>query len=111
MRQARLDTAPRPNRPRRRADRAPNSDVPTHRERAHRVLGHEDDHEVGDVRADLEAPAEAARGDAGGRGPGAVGEAGDDEARAGFAGEDESGFEDLEDGETCVCSGSGRYVG
>lgn len=80
MCQARLDTTTRPNRPRGGADRAPNSHIPTHRERAHCVLGHENDHEVSDVGTDLEAPAKAPRGDAGGRRPGAVGEAGDDEA-------------------------------
>lgn len=99
MCQARLDTPPRPNRPRSCADIAPDRDVATHRERAHGVLRVEHDHKVGDVRPNLEAPSETPCGDARGGGPGAVGEAGDDEAGAGFAGEHEACLDDLEDGE------------
>ena len=80
-------------------DVAPDGDVAAHRERAHGLLRVEHDDEVGDVRADLQAPADAARRDARRRGPRAVRQPRDDEPRARLAGEDEAGLEDGEDRE------------
>lgn len=82
------------------ADVAADREVPAEGERAHSVLAVQHDDEVGDVGANLEPPAHAARGDARRRGPRAVGQARDDDARACLAGEDEAGFDDLEDGKT-----------
>jgi hypothetical protein len=100
MRQTCLHTPTRSNRSRRCTDISSNRDVPAHRERAHGVLTVQHNHEVRDVSANLETPTKAARRDAGGRRPGAIGEARDDEARACFAGEYEASFENLEDCET-----------
>ena len=99
MRERGLDTATRADGPRGGAYVPADGNVAAHGERADGVLAVEHDDEIGDVRADLEAPAEAAGRDAGGRGPGSVGEARNDEAGAGFAREDEAGLDDLEDGE------------
>ena len=80
MRQTRLQAAARADRASSGADVAADSDVATHRERADSVVAVEDDDKVCDVRADLQAPAEAAGCDAGRGRPRSVWEARDDEA-------------------------------
>lgn len=57
----------------------------------------EDEDEVGQLEANLATEARAAGGDGRGGGPGAVGEAGDDEAGAEAGGAEEAGFDDGED--------------
>ncbi|KAJ3939103.1 hypothetical protein N0V92_013979, partial [Colletotrichum tropicale] len=63
------------------------------------LAGVDDEHGVVDVGADHEAGADGVDLDAGGRAPGAVGQAGDEDAGAGGAGELEAGAEGGEDGE------------
>ena len=75
-----MHTPTRPDRPSRRRDVASNRHIATKRECAYGVFAVEDDDKVCDVCADLEAPPETACCDAGGGGPGAVWESGDDEA-------------------------------
>jgi hypothetical protein len=110
VREGRLHAPAGADGPRGGADVAADRDIAAHGERAHGVFRVEHDHEVGDVRADLEAPADAAGRDARRRGPGAVGQARDDEPRARLAGEDEAGFEDLEDGEAWRARAEARVV-
>lgn len=69
VRQGRLDAPASADRARGCADVSTNRDVPAHAECFDSVLAVQDDDEVCDVGADLEAPAESAGCDAGGRGP------------------------------------------
>ena len=65
----------------------------------------EDEDKVCELEADLAAETTADGADGGGGGPGAVVEAGDDDAGAEAAGTEEAGFEDGDDGET-LCTWS-----
>lgn len=80
MSKTRLDAAPRANRSRRRGDVPPYRHIPAQRERPDCIVAIEHDYEVGQIRADLEAPSNAASRDARRSGPGAIGEACNDEA-------------------------------
>ena len=75
-----LDSAARPDGARRGRYVSSNRDISTERKRTDGLLAVQYDDKVGDVRTDLQAPADAARRDTRRRRPGAVGEARDDEA-------------------------------
>lgn len=98
----RVDRPSDSDRSRRRGEAPANSQVPALGECRDRFVRVEDDDKLGKVGSDLEAEADAAGCDARGGGPGPVGEAGDDDARAGFAGPYETGLQDGEDGEAVV---------
>lgn len=80
MCQTSLHTPSCSNRTRSGTDVASYRHISSHRERTHRILTVQNDYEVGDVGSDLETPADAPCCDAGGRGPGPVGETRDNEA-------------------------------
>ncbi len=63
MRETRLDTPACTDRTSGSADVATDSDIPSKRESTNSILTVEDNDEICDIRADLEAPANAARGD------------------------------------------------
>ena len=93
MSEGRLHTAASADRTSRSADIATNSHIPSHRERTDSILAVQHDDEVRDIGTNLQPPTNATSRDAGWGGPGAVGQARDDEARACLPGEHKARLE------------------
>ena len=96
MRQGRLHAPPGSYRPRCSADISSDRHVPSQGERLDGVFAIKHNHKIGYIRANLETPAKPTSRDAGRGGPRAIGKTSDYDTRTGFAGKDETCFEDLE---------------
>lgn len=98
-----------PERTRRDRHVAPEGEAPRGHEALDGRARVEDDEELCELDADLEAEACAGGADCRGGGPGAVFEAGDDDACAGPPAEEEAGFGDREEAEAlCLAEDRGR---